>query len=188
MRHFQRQCLSRSRAGFTLVELMVVVVIIAVLSTVAIASYKMYMRRTKITEAQTLLMDVKMKQEQYFSTYSQYISTAATATTFYPPSVGGQTSQLNWDLSSCQTASPTADVKGWCDLGFKPGHPTDSQLVSIGWNRTLGTTFAPSGYAFIDQIDPKQRWYYAVAHLNFGNGDYYILMQSQSRETVTLEP
>jgi prepilin-type N-terminal cleavage/methylation domain-containing protein len=49
----RRQKSSPSSAGFTLVELMSVIVIVGILSTVAIPSYQSYIKRAKMAEAYT---------------------------------------------------------------------------------------------------------------------------------------
>jgi type IV pilus assembly protein PilE len=63
---------SGSARGFTLIELMIVVVIIAILASVAIPSYNDYVRRSKLTEAQTNLADFRIKMEQFYQDYRNY--------------------------------------------------------------------------------------------------------------------
>lgn len=58
--------------GFTLIELMIVVAIIAILSAIAIPSYTDYVRRGKITEAISGLSDLKVRLEQYFQDNRKY--------------------------------------------------------------------------------------------------------------------
>ena len=58
--------------GFTIIELMIVVVIIGVLATIALPSYRDYIRRGQLTEAFTSLSDGRVKLEQYFQDNRKY--------------------------------------------------------------------------------------------------------------------
>lgn len=52
--------------GFTLIELMGVVLIIGILAGIAIPQYQDYIRRSQIAEAQTYLSDLRVKMEQFY--------------------------------------------------------------------------------------------------------------------------
>lgn len=52
--------------GFTLIELMVVVVIVALLATVAYPSFMEQIRRSGRAEARAALMEARAREEQYF--------------------------------------------------------------------------------------------------------------------------
>jgi type IV pilus assembly protein PilE len=54
--------------GFTLVELMVVVVIATILISVAMPSYIQQMRQSRRTDAKTALLDLAGREERYLST------------------------------------------------------------------------------------------------------------------------
>jgi type IV pilus assembly protein PilE len=58
--------------GFTLVELMIVVAIIAILSAVAIPAYNDYVLRGKIAEAMTNLSSLRTQMEQYYQDNRSY--------------------------------------------------------------------------------------------------------------------
>ncbi len=60
-------------AGFTLVELMVVVAIIGILASVAVPAYSDYVTRGKLVEATTQLADGRIKMEQFFQDNRTYI-------------------------------------------------------------------------------------------------------------------
>lgn len=64
--------------GFTLIELMIAVVIVAVLAAVAMPSYQNYVRRGQLSEAFTTLSDMRVKMEQYYQDNKFYGATNAT--------------------------------------------------------------------------------------------------------------
>jgi type IV pilus assembly protein PilE len=59
---------TRADKGFTLIELMVVVVIATILLSIAIPNYLSYVRQSRRTEAKTALLDLAGREETYFST------------------------------------------------------------------------------------------------------------------------
>jgi len=62
----------RSHLGFTLVELMIVVVVVAILASIALPSYQEYIRRSRRAEAQALLNDAAARQERYRAQNGRY--------------------------------------------------------------------------------------------------------------------
>ncbi len=59
---------ARSAQGFTLIELMVVVVIASILMAIAVPSYMSQVRQSRRVEAKTALLDLAGREERYFST------------------------------------------------------------------------------------------------------------------------
>jgi type IV pilus assembly protein PilE len=57
-----------SNRGFTLIELMIVVVIATILLGIAVPSYMSQIRKSRRTEAKTALLDLATREERYFST------------------------------------------------------------------------------------------------------------------------
>ena len=62
--------------GFTVVELMVVLVIVAILVALAYPSYIEYVRKSRRGEAQQLLMNWSVNQEIWRSNHSEYATVA----------------------------------------------------------------------------------------------------------------
>ena len=77
-------------AGVTLLELMAVVLIIGVLGTIAVNSYRGYLLRTNRTEARMALLQIQANQEKFFLQNNRYADTAelSLGTTADPPGLG----------------------------------------------------------------------------------------------------
>jgi type IV pilus assembly protein PilE len=68
---------SRHNSGFTLIELMIAVVIVGILASVAVVSYRQHVLRSHRVEAQATLRDYAAKQERFFSRNNAYAATPA---------------------------------------------------------------------------------------------------------------
>jgi len=66
-----RRALRRS-AGFTLIEILIVIAIVAILASVAVPAYSDYVRRGQVAEAFSQLSDFRSKMEQYYQDNRKY--------------------------------------------------------------------------------------------------------------------
>jgi type IV pilus assembly protein PilE len=62
----------RHAAGVTLVELLTVVVIVAILASIAVPSYRAYLVRTNRSDAKTALLQLQAAQEKYYLQANKY--------------------------------------------------------------------------------------------------------------------
>lgn len=65
----------RGHAGFTLMELMIVVLIMLLIATFAVPNYQHAMRKSRRTDAMTLLMDLHLRQAQWRTAHAGYADT-----------------------------------------------------------------------------------------------------------------
>jgi type IV pilus assembly protein PilE len=65
--------------GFTLIELMIVVVIATILISIAVPLYSSQVRQSRRTEARQAILDLAGREERYFSTNGANYTTTATA-------------------------------------------------------------------------------------------------------------
>lgn len=63
---------SRSGRGFTLLEVMIVVVIIAILAAIALPNYSRYAYRTRRADGKNMLMAVAAAQERFYTNFNRY--------------------------------------------------------------------------------------------------------------------
>ena len=88
--------------GFTLIELMVAVVVIAILSAIAIPQYNDYVTRSRIPMATSTLADMSVRMEQYFQDNRTYIGACAANTAAPLPAAN------TYFVFSCPAADLTA--------------------------------------------------------------------------------
>jgi|SRR5450830_835259 len=69
-----------NRAGFSLIELLVALVILAVLTAQAMPAYQQHIIRTRRSEAQSALLKLMMQQERFHTQNNRYIAFSAGST------------------------------------------------------------------------------------------------------------
>src|SRR5258708_25584757 len=79
--------LMQRQSGFTLIELMVTVAIVAILAGIAIPSYTSYITRSKLLEATSNLLGMRTKLELYFQDNRTYAGACPPLTAPPLPSV-----------------------------------------------------------------------------------------------------
>lgn len=62
----------RTRQGFTLIELMIVVGVVAILAAIAYPNYTEHVRRTKRADGKALLSRIAGEQERFFTARGRY--------------------------------------------------------------------------------------------------------------------
>src|SRR6476469_8957852 len=100
MTNFVYRRFARPR-GFTLIEVMIVVAIVAILASIALPSYRDYITRGKFPEATSQLAAAQVRMEQWFQDTRAYTGAPVCA-------AGALTSQ-NYTYS-CNISSATAYV------------------------------------------------------------------------------
>jgi type IV pilus assembly protein PilE len=120
--------------GFTLIELMIVVAIIGILTSIALPAYQQYVLQANRADAQAILMETAQFMERYFTTNNSYAGAAllsgqspktgtakynitftaqsATAYTLQAAPQGGQADDACGTLSVDETGTTTAGGTG----------------------------------------------------------------------------
>ena len=100
--------------GFTIVELLIVIVVIAILAAITIVAYNGVQNRAKTTSAQSLANNIVKKAEVYNQINSSYPTNAELVNNYAPGATvaggGGAEAKLD-DASKVQTAVPTDETK-----------------------------------------------------------------------------
>lgn len=102
--------------GFSLIELMIVIVIASILVSIAYPSYRQYINRARRSDGQSALLDLASKLERYYSEEHTYAS--ATINT-----------GSNTDIASSNT-SPD----GWYDLTISQANASSYTLQATPRN------------------------------------------------------
>jgi type IV pilus assembly protein PilA len=138
------------QAGFTLIELMILVAILGILASVAIVAYRQYAVRAHAAEATSMLSDIRIKQEAYRATFRQYFNDG----TYRPDNNPGGIGRL-W---------PTTNP--WAQLGVRPDNDLYyAYRIDAGMPGTAPTFFTTQG------IDSTNDFWFAARAKEDLNGD-----------------
>jgi prepilin-type N-terminal cleavage/methylation domain-containing protein len=168
----------RSQAGFTLVELLIVVAILGLLASLATVGYRRYVGRARLTEAVTLLAEMTSKEQIYFLEFGGYLplrgdnvtalpSANEGAAGFYPSNPTSSTFESS--RTAVTISNPAAWPGGWRSVGLRPREPAlyCTYMLNAGGTGHLlpaGSTFAPSLLGTLTATTPP--WFYALAVCN----------------------
>lgn len=154
-------------SGFTLVEMMVVVVILALLGVLAINIYKRYAVKAKSSEAMTMLAHIKAKQIAYHAEHYRY----AHIPSFHP-------AETTYDAKTAFTPLPAE----WQQLGMQASakavtfrYKTESDQGNPAANQP------PAGLG----LTAGQPWFFAQAQGKIDGNTYDTTYEIVSdRDTV----
>ena len=96
--------------GFTLIELMITVAILAILAAVAIPQYSNYINRAKQSDAIIGLKAAQMAQEQFFSENNAYSSTIDILPGFSDGTVDDSYTKGEYTLSASASTVPSFSI------------------------------------------------------------------------------
>ncbi len=125
--------------GFTLLEIMLVVAIIATLAGIAVPSYADYVRRSRILDAVARLADARARMEEYFLDQRSYVDAAGRCGVPPPAGTAGDAFALACEASTTAytyTATGLAD-KGMTAFVYTIDQAGAKTTVSLpaGWSR-----------------------------------------------------
>ena len=154
--------------GFTLVELMIVVVIIGVLSVLAVLGFKKNTYAARNAEAQQFLGAVRVGQANYFQAYGQYCGNTRPAV--WPADVPRE-KKVDWG---------TPDNE-WRDLGVRP-----AGSVWFQYRLAAGQPGDATGEGGI--ADNTKPWFWVQARGDFnGNGIFSTFEATSEKAEIYIE-
>ena len=125
--------------GFTLLEAMLVVAIIATLAAIAVPSYADYVRRGRILDAVARLADARARMEEYFLDQRSYVDAGGRCGVPPPAGTAGDAFSLACEASTTAytyTATGLA-AKGMAAFAYAIDQAGAKTTVSLpaGWSR-----------------------------------------------------
>ena len=127
----------KTQKGFTLVELMIVVVIVGILASIGIPAYGSYVLRGKLTEASTELAAMRVKLEQYYQDNRTYAGACAGGTVAPLPA---GTKYFTYSCPTLTASAFTVNATGVVAQG------TGDFVYTIDQSNTKQTTDAPADW------------------------------------------
>ena len=172
----QRAVCIRNSRGFSLVELMTVVVIIGVLAAVAVSAYGRITKRSRVNDAAVFFATINGAQNSYFDLYNQFGATDRVAPyDGYDPSasdINGRAHRWDNPLSEWQELGIRLPRYTWFQYVVVSGGPTDNCFAPSNMpTRNMGSVGIPACNS-IPPNPPGIHWYYVVGRADQNGNDY----------------
>lgn len=128
--------------GFTLLELMIVVVVVAILTSIAYPAYSDYVIRSRIPAATSALAAKRVQMEQWFQDNRTYLKADGN-----PPDIcNADTTSANAFTIECSAGSVTATTYTLQAVG-DAGGPMDGFIYTLNQSNSKSTNIAKSGWS-----------------------------------------
>jgi type IV pilus assembly protein PilE len=131
----------RSSRGFTLIELMITVAIVAILARIAVPSYLDYVKRGKLQEATATLTSLSLAMNQWYQDNRTFTNSAGSATTCPITMPSGTTYNFTYSCSGLSTTAFTLTATG------NTGTSVASFVYTLQQDGTRATT-PPSSWSW----------------------------------------
>lgn len=108
--------------GFSLIELMIVIVIVGILTSIAVPSYQQYVLRANRVDATTYLLNIAAEQEKFYLQNNTYASdigdlglTAASPDGYYTVALSGADASGYTATATVVAGARQAEDAAYCD-------------------------------------------------------------------------
>jgi prepilin-type N-terminal cleavage/methylation domain-containing protein len=167
--------MNRTSRGFTLVELMIVVVILGILAAIASIGYRKWVARARSGEAVAMLAEMSSKEQSYKLEFATYLPLRADNKAdqpspdeadgaFYPVTAGSAT------FDSVRTPTSIADTtkwpQGWQAVGMRPRDTSLYCTYLTNAGGVGGDTKNLKYGAILIGANVSAPWFYSLAACN----------------------
>ncbi|UJR80534.1 type IV pilin protein [Sandaracinus amylolyticus] len=159
------------RAGYSLVELLVVCAIVGILAAVAVPAFRSQMMRSRTTEAVEVLGAIRQAEESYYGVFSRYCG------------------PLGWNPATYAAADHTQPFNvaatGWDQLGVDPDGPVRFRYqVNAGAPGTRpganGQPVSGAGAGGIPGFNGSDHWYVSHAQADLDGDGATVVLEGYS--------
>lgn len=130
---------NRRLSGFTLIELMIVVVIIGILASIAYPSYTKWMYQTRRAEAQIALTKLANEQEKFYSECSAYSNSITAARTCAAGGLGQLATSTDGNYALTVVAAATTYTLTATAQGYQ-ANDSECTTLTLNYQGVKGAT------------------------------------------------
>lgn len=150
---------SRGQGGFTLIELMIVVVVVGILATLAVVSYRKMVNASHTAEATQMIQSIRVAQESYRAETGSYAGVSTSLDSTLCPVATILAQKVAWN-PSCN-----GGVGAWSLLPLHVDGPVLFRYAVVSGHGGDALPSAPTGMASAPSFGaaPTQDWFVVSA-------------------------
>jgi prepilin-type N-terminal cleavage/methylation domain-containing protein len=150
--------------GFTLIEMMIVVVIVGIHATLAVVGYRRLITSSHVSEAMNMVQSIRVAQEGYQSDTMQYANISHSLTSYYPQASPTGQLMTAWGAPCSTQCQSNMD---WSMLPLHVDGPVLFGYATVAGGPTVAPVPASvtvDGQPLVFPATPTTGWYIIAAN------------------------